>query len=41
MWKDWKEAPLEAGSVISVPRFTVHRVMAGAADVTYLVIKAR
>ncbi len=39
--QDWHEVPLEAGSVISVPRYTVHQVMALGMDVTYLVVKAR
>lgn len=39
--RGWKEVPLAAGSVISVPRGTVHQVLARGADVTYLVFKAR
>jgi mannose-6-phosphate isomerase-like protein (cupin superfamily) len=37
----WKEVPLTPGSVISVPRGTVHQVLAHGSDVTYLVFKAR
>ena len=39
--RGWHEVPLTAGSVITIPRMTVHQVMASDMDVTYLVIKAR